>query len=107
MTEKEIAEKIVDKIVLGKRQFIELKEAIEKFLNWILSSIKEISNEIPDEDKFLKVLSHVTDNFLKLPAPYEWFDDKVAHVLLTLLDKTILDKFLGKNWYDNLKQKLI
>jgi len=103
MTEKDIAKQILASVDLAKNEVEGLKVSIQNLLVKLLGEVKKISGSIPDEETFLKVVAELIDEMVVLPYPYEAIDGYVAGLLLKVIDKQILDRFLGEDWFDKLK----
>lgn len=104
MKPKEVAEQIMNSADEIKKDVVCLKSAIESAVVGMMKKLKSIVGEIPDEDTFLKVLSEIGDMAYKSPNPLiEMFDGPAIYFALKQIDKLILDRFLGKGWYDKLK----
>ncbi|RLG87048.1 MAG: hypothetical protein DRO18_03675 [Thermoprotei archaeon] len=97
------------KAILNKLENIESKvETLKSTVQDLINFCKDVDilEGIETEEQFIAVLAEVIDELVKLPAPYEWFDDKAAAIVLKLLDKHLLDKVLGEDWFKKLKQKI-
>lgn len=103
MNTKNVAGEIIKKVGEGKERVNKLKENVEETLGWILQSIKDIAGEIPDEKQFLDIVSEIVDEMVKLPQPLEMVDGIAIRQAIAVLDKFVLDKLLGKDWFLKLK----
>ena len=106
MDNKEIALNIIQKVEVSKDKFKGLKQSVEELLLSILKESKNTLLEIPDEKTFLSICAEILDTLIVLPQPFEAVDGIVFNVVVWTIDKFLLDKIFGKNWFENLKSKL-
>jgi len=100
---KEIASEVLKNSVEVQTEVKQLKVNVEALLIKYLKRIKDITGEIPNEEQFIKVLSILLDEAIKLPQPYESVDGFVIEFALKMIDKYFLDKYLGKDWFERMK----
>ena len=104
MKPKEIAEQIIGSASDVSGEFQEMKSGIEKMIVKIMQKLKGIVGEIPDEDSFLKVVSEIADVAYKAPNPLiEMMDGPAIYFVLKQIDRLLLDRVFGENWYSRLK----
>lgn len=97
---------IKEKAILYKREFLNLKRSVEELLLRILEDISKTTDTVPSEKEFLKVIREFLDDIIKLPVLLEPFDGIIIDKVVESIDKNILDRLLGENWYDTLVQKV-
>ena len=107
MDSKEIALQIIKSQEEFKIDITNLKSSLQDLLAKYLKKVKEIGGEIPDEKTFLKVLSEILDEEIKLPQPYESVDGWIFDFILKIVDSKILDKWFGSDWFEKLKVKIL
>lgn len=110
MNYKKLARLIVLDAVTIKDEFVGLKASAEKFVNNVLNNVKKNTGQLPTEKDFLKLVAeiiHLTVIDKYIPNPWKFIVKKLGLVLkaLKLLDKYVLDKWFGKNWFFNLSYK--
>lgn len=106
MTDKEVAMEIIKTGEDIKQDAVALKNNVESLLLKNLQKIKNVVGEMPDEATFLNVIGELIDAALVLPQPAETVDGVAIKYGLKLLDKYVLDKFLGADWYAKLMAKV-
>lgn len=106
MNNKELYKEIIKKADTYKKEIITLKETIENLLTRLALDIKQIRGELGTEKEFLDFLATVIDEQIKLPPIAEQLDYIVIRKALDIIDKTILDRLLGKDWYEKLVSKV-
>ena len=82
-------------LVFEVRIFID--DCVDTYADFILKCEKE--------DDFLKFLAAIGDKFYKGNAITEQFDGFAFVKILQVLDKHALDRFLGADWFERLKEK--
>jgi len=101
-----IVELIIERFREANERVTALKTSINGVFEFIVWSLRDVIKDINTEEEFLKLVAELIDELVKLPAPYEWFDEKIASVILRVLDKHILDHFLGADWFKKMKAKV-
>lgn len=108
MNTKKVAEDLAGELVEVKSLFDEVKKSAENLIKGILKLIKTKTGVILTEENFLKVISkliYVQVVKKHIPNPYKSIIKLTGGVtvVLKLLDKYVLDKFFGKDWYKKLR----
>lgn len=102
MNNKEIAIEIINKVKQGEKDieilYISIKNAIENLLVKLMQQMKDISGEIKDEQQFLDILAEIGDELVNA-GMFEAIDGFVFRQILGFIDKNILDKLIGKDWF--------
>jgi hypothetical protein len=123
MTSKEIAVQIVANVEEGGAKFEALKKAITDYINWAAQENKEVFTDMDNEQLFLDVCKELAN--LTLPseklkaetsknAPFwlkpfigvivDTFKLPLIAFILNTIDKQVLDKRFGDNWYLKLRE---
>jgi hypothetical protein len=107
MNYKEIVNQVLKDVSKIKTDVQGLKKQTESFIKSLLKIIKDRAGVLPSEKEFLKFVAeliNVTIIDVYVPRPYKTIIKilKIPHRILKLLDKYVLDKFLGKSWYSKL-----
>lgn len=105
MNEKEIAGKIVLTISEGKEKFNGLKKSINDYIDWIISENAEILNSIETEEQFFGVLAEILDDNTNTGI-FDAVDGIFIRKALFLIDKKVIDKLAGEDWFPKLKTKI-
>jgi len=106
MNHDQVADLVISKLNETEEKISELKESTRNLFAWFLQSVKDIVGEMPTEEEFLTVLAKLIDKLVVLPPPFEWFDDTAAKVILKVIDCNLLDRLIGPDWYEKLKEKI-
>lgn len=85
----------------------ELYEQVVAFLKWVLKRAEKHFGKMPTEEDFLKILSYIGDEKIEVSGALETIDRKLISHFLESVDKNILDKFVGKDWYQKLLDELL
>ena len=94
-----IAKKVMEKAKEAEERVAKLRKDAEDLLVWIGSTVKEVAGEMPKEDDFLRVVACLADEAIKFPFPLEMIDDTLFYKALVIVDKYVLDKLVGEDWY--------
>jgi len=89
------------------------KEFIEKNTD-LVKKIREVAEQIlivnrdqilsfKNEKQFLDYMASVADDMIQLNAIAETIDELIAKIAFKYLDKLVLDKFLGDDWFIKLQ----
>ena len=107
MKEKEIAKEILKMYDSDSKGIVDLvadmKDSINDWIVQLAAHIKSVAGKIESEDQFLKVMAELTDELLPLPQPFEFVDNICAHYILKGVDKVLLDKVFGADWFEKLQ----
>jgi len=107
MNEKKIAEQIVASAEMFKGDVENTKNNIQELLKKYLKMIKDITGTIPDEDTFIEIVARIVDSIIVLPEPYETIDGWALSFIFKNLNKKILKKWLGNDWYGKLQKTIL
>lgn len=111
MNDKLLAEEILQDIVKLEANFGNLKGIAERFILDILKAIRNRTDSLPEEQDFLKVIAEL----IRISPVYKKIPGYIRGIIrifgliskaLRILDKYILDKFLGVDWYNKLLKLL-
>lgn len=106
MNSKELYTEIKNKITQYKTEIEDLKKTVENLITRILTDIKNVKGNLPTEKEFLDLIAEILDEAIVLPPILEQVDSLVLRQVLYALDKVVLDKLLGPDWYKNLSEKV-
>lgn len=107
MNEKEIAKKILESAGEAKDDIISLRVDVQNLFEKYLRIAKNVSGDVPDEKTFLKIVASILDEIVVFKNPIaEAIDGKVFLFIVDKVDKFLLDKFLGENWYSKIVEKI-
>jgi len=101
---REKTKEILEKVKEVEQKIQLLRTTVEEIISFCKES--NILDGIETEEEFIQVLAEVIDELIKLPAPYEWFDDKIASVVLKLIDKHLIHRIAGDDWFKKLKERV-
>ncbi len=101
----------VDKIMENADEIVSYtKEILENMKSAILTYVKqncEVIIDTPTENDFFKDLAEIGDRLYKGNFFIERVDEIIFFYAGKMLDKYILDRIFGKNWFTVLQQKAI
>lgn len=86
-------------------KLFDFKGMVEGFIQWLMERIRARVGALPDEEAFIQLLAVILDKAIKLGPIMEIFDGMAIKKALQLGD-SILDKIIGKDWYERLRSKI-
>lgn len=107
MESKELAQKIWENAGIFKEELDSIKKEVENLLLKIADFIKTTGAEIDSEDKFKEVLAHLIDKAVDIPILPDMAEYSAIKFIVDLIDKGLMDRFAGKDWFDRLILKRI
>jgi hypothetical protein len=84
----------------------QIYEDIREVMEWAVSITQTHMGKIPTEDEFLTVLSYVIDKKINLPVGLVPVSRRIIKFSINMVDKQLLDKYLGEDWYSKLLAKV-
>lgn len=88
-----------------KQDFEKLKLDVEAFIDKYVQACAEPILACKNEAEFIKAMADLGDKAYKGNFLTEKIDDIVFTFLLKKIDKYVLDKYLGENWFEKLQEK--
>lgn len=122
METKQIAAMILSNVTQSKERIETLKEQFSDAVDQLIEMNVEPLLQISDEKQAFKVVEEILnavvtnemiDEAIKLPAVAEPFDGQVIAMvrpivtgaIISFIDKNVLDKYAGEQWFDVLKRR--
>jgi len=106
MEPKDIAKQIIANAGKYRDELIALKVATENLVKKAAQENKVIIEDIDTDDKLVKVLAEVADEAYKGKGLKEALDGPAAHVAFSGMNKYVVVKFAGLNWWVKFREWL-
>jgi len=100
---KEVAELCIEN---SKDTFTKVKDLVPELKSFILTFVDENAKvivELKDEKQFLELLSQIGDDLYRGNIFVEPIDKTLIMFILNKIDKLILDRFFGPDWFIKLQ----
>lgn len=75
-------------------------------MEWMLSMVQANMGKMPTEKEFLLVVSYMIDKKVTFPTGLNPVSRKLISFGINVLDKQVLDRYLGEDWYPKLLAKV-
>lgn len=101
---------VIERVGAGKDKGIEfygnVKTSLWDLLVWAGTQVRDVFAEMQDEDEFLNLLACIGDRLIDA-GWLEFADGPALLAMLKLLDKQVIDRFFGTDWFVKLKAAVL
>jgi len=101
---------VIERIGDGKAKGLEfygnVKVALWALLVWAGSQVRDVFASLETEDEFIALLADIGDRLIDA-GWLEFADGAALLALLKLLDKQVIDRFFGADWFVKLKAAVL
>lgn len=104
------AKRVADIIIADSYEAVDkvhqVYDDLLELMEWMLGMVQKNMGKMPTEEEFLTVVSYIIDKNVTFPTGLNPVSRKFIMFGINILDRHILDRYLGDDWYPRLIVKV-